>query len=144
MSIYKELNKNPTKRDLLEFGLIFGVGMGIIGALNHFAVQVLFFKGNPSAALPFWIAGAAIFVLALIPPIGRLLYILWMALGLTIGFFTAPIVMFVVYVIAIVPLGFIFKLMRRDTMRRELDPNAKSYWEEYPKTDDPASYVRQF
>ncbi|APR77431.1 Hypothetical protein A7982_02778 [Minicystis rosea] len=144
MSIYKEIKKNPSRRDLLEFGLIFGAGMGILGALNHFAVHVLFFTGRPSVAPAFWIAGAAVFVLSLIPPIGRLLYIAWMGLGLTIGFFTAPIVMLLVYLVAIVPLGVAFKLMRRDTMRRGLDPSAKSYWEEYPKTDDPTSYVRQF
>lgn len=144
MSIYKEIKRNPTKRDLLEFGLIFGVGMGIIGALNHFAVHFLFFTGKPAAALPFWIAGAAILVLSQIPPLGRLLYILWMGLGLTIGFVTAPIIMFVVYTLVIVPVGVVFKMTGRDTMRRQLDPNAKSYWEEYPKTDDPASYVRQF
>lgn len=139
MSIFKEINKDPKPRDLLEFGLIFLVGMGVIGALNHFG-----YVGKPSAAIPIWAAGAAVFVLALIPPVGRLLYIAWMALGLLIGMITSPIIMLVVYVIAIVPLGIAFKLMRRDTMRRALDPKAASYWEEYPKADDPASYIRQF
>jgi hypothetical protein len=138
MSIYKELKRNPSKRDLLEFGLIFLVGMGVFAALNQF------YWAKPQAAMGFGIAGAVVFVLSLIPPIGRLLYILWMALGLTIGFVTSPIIMFVVYSVVIVPVGLVFKITGRDTMRRTIDPNAKSYWEEYPTTDDPASYVRQF
>lgn len=139
MSIFKEINKNPKPRDLLEFGAIFLAGMGVIGALMHFG-----YVGKPSAAIPLWGLGAAVFVLSLIPPIGRLLYIAWMGFGLLIGLVTSPIIMFVVYLLAVVPLGIAFKLMRRDTMRRGLDPSAKSYWEEYPKADDPASYIRQF
>lgn len=144
MSMFKELKTNPTARDRLEFGVIVGVGLGLLGLFNHLEGHFLFLTGKPERAMALWIAAAAIFVLSLIPPIGRLLYIAWMALGLFIGFFTAPVIMFVVYVLAIVPLGIVFKLMRRDTMRRQLDPNAKSYWEEYPKSDDPGSYVKQF
>jgi hypothetical protein len=138
MSLYKEIKRNPTRRDLLEFGLIFAGGMGAIGLVNQF------YRHAPNAALGFWIAGAAVFLLSLIPPIGRLLYILWMGFGLTIGFVTSPVIMFVVYAIVIVPVGLWFKLTHRDTMRRQLDPKATSYWEDYPGSDDPASYIRQF
>lgn len=138
MSIYKEINKNPSRKDLLEFGLIFAGGAGLLGLANQFYLH------KPGPALGFWIAGAAVFALSLIPPIGRLLYILWMGLGLTIGFVTSPVIMFVVYVVVIVPVGLWFRLRRRDTMRRQLDPSAKSYWEDYPGSDDPASYIRQF
>ena len=138
MSIYKELNKNPTRKDLLSFGLIFAGGMGAIGALN------LLRWDKPSTAMVFFALAGAVFLLSLIPPVGRLLYILWMGLGLTIGFFTAPVIMLVVYVIVIIPVGLWFKVTRRDTMRRQLDPSAKSYWEDYPGSDDPASYIRQY
>jgi len=144
MSIFKELKKDPKRRDLLEFGLIFGGGMGLIGAFNYFALHVAFITGKPDRALPLWIIGGAILVLSQIPVLGRWLYILWMGLGLVIGFFTAPVIMFIVYSVVILPVGLIFKLTKRDTMRRGLDPKAPSYWEDYPGSDDPASYVRQF
>ena len=92
----------------------------------------------------FWIIGGAVMLLSLVPPIGRLLYILWMGFGLTIGFFTAPLIMLILYVVVMVPVGLVFKLTKRDLMRRHLDPKAGSYWEEYPRSDDPASYIRQF
>ncbi len=138
MSIYKELNKNPSRRDLVSFGLIFLGGMGVAGAWLHFHSQ------RPDVALGLWSAGGAVFLLSLIPPVGRVLYILWMGLGLTLGFVMSPIIMAVVYLVVIVPVGLVFKLMRRDTMRRQLDPKASSYWEDYPGSDDPTSYIRQF
>lgn len=138
LHVYKELKTNPTARDRVEFGLIFAVGMAIFGAVSWFK------WGNHELAQNLWIAGGAIFALALIPPIGRLLYILWMGFGLTIGLVTSPVIMFIVYLIVIVPVGLWFKVTRRDLMRRSLDTSAKTYWEEYPSTDDPSRYVRQF
>jgi len=137
MSIYAELNRNPSRKDLLSFGLIVAAGLGALGGWFHF-------HGRPERALVLFIVGGAVFLLSFVPPVGRLLYIAWMGLGLTIGFFTVPVIMFLLYALAIVPLGLWFKLRRRDVMRRQLDPGARSYWEDYPASDDPASYIRQF
>ena len=138
MNIYKELKTNPTRRDLLEFGAIFAVAMALFGVYEQFRV------GNAELAMRVWIIGAVVFVLAQLPVLGRLLYILWMGFGLTLGFFTVPVIMFVLYAVTVVPLGLWFRLRRRDTMRRTIDRGASSYWEDYPGTDDPTSYVRQF
>jgi hypothetical protein len=137
MSIYAEINRSPTRKDLLSFGLVVAAGMGAIGAWSYL-------HGKPDRALVLFAVGGAVFLLSLIPPVGRVLYILWMGLGLTLGFFTAPVIMFVVYLLVIVPVGLWFRLRRRDALRRSLDPAAKSYWEDYPGSDDPASYIRQF
>jgi len=138
MSIYREIKRDPTRRDLREFGVVFLAGTALLGAVNHLYLD------RPSAALGLWIAGGAVFLLSLIPGVGRLLYIAWMGLGLTLGVVTSPVIMFVVYLIAIAPLGLVFKLIRRDTMRRELDPKATSYWEDYPRAEAPARYLRQY
>ncbi len=78
------------------------------------------------------------------PPIGRLLYIFWMGIGVTLGLVTQPIILVVVFLVLITPVGLAFKLIQRDTMRRKLDKRAPSYWEEYREADDPATYVKQF
>jgi hypothetical protein len=139
MSIYKELNTHPTRRDLLSFGLIFAGAMGLFGAYTYLGSH-----HDLAAATRLWIFGGAVLVLAQLPVIGRWLYILWMAFGLTLGFFTAPLMMFVIYALVMVPVALVFKLTKRDLMRRSLDPKAGSYWEPYPRSDDPASYYRQF
>lgn len=138
--ILHELNLKPPASELRKFGLFFLVGMGILGAV----FWQVYDNGNLDRARYFFAAGGAVMVLSLIPPIGRLLYIVWMGLGLVMGLVTTPVIMFILFLVLIVPAGLIFKLKNRDLMKRTLDPKADSYWEEYPKPDDPSRYYKQF
>lgn len=137
--VASELNTRPTASDLRQFGLIF---LGGTVALGLVFWQV--FDKDLHRAQFFFIAGGAVMILSLIPPIGRLLYIVWMAFGLTLGLITSPAIMFLLFLLLIVPVGIIFKITGRDLMRRKLDDKAESYWEDYPKADDPSRYVKQF
>lgn len=137
--VASELNTRPTASDLRQFGLIF---LGGTAALGLVFWQV--FDKDLHRAQFFFIAGGAVMILSLIPPIGRLLYIVWMAFGLTLGLITSPAIMFLLFLLLIVPVGIIFKITGRDLMRRKLDDKAESYWEDYPKADDPSRYVKQF
>ena len=107
-SVYREIERNPTRRDRVELGLVFAVGMSVFGALARFRWD------SPGVATSLWIAAGVGLVLSLVPPIGRVLYVLWMGLGLTIGLVTSPILMFAVYAAVIVPVGLFLKLTRRD------------------------------
>lgn len=138
MSVYRDIDKKPTPRKLLEFGAVFLGGMAVIGLIQHFVLH------RPELARGLWIAGAAVFALSFVRPIGRLLYIGWMGLGVTIGLVTSPIIMLILYGLLIVPVGLFFRLRGRDTMKRRVDRGATSYWEEHPETKDPARYLRQF
>jgi hypothetical protein len=138
MSAYREINRNPSRRDLLGFGLILLGGLGALAALCHFRAH------KPTLALALGAAGAATFILSFVPPVGRRLYVAWMALGVTIGLFTSPVIMGLVYLIVMVPVAVILRIRGRDALRRKLDRGATSYWEDYPASDDPGRYVRQF
>jgi hypothetical protein len=136
----RELNTNPSFADRRNFGLIFLVGVAAIGVVYW---QV-YDKGDLHRAQYFFGVAVAVFILSLVPPIGRVLYILWMGFGLTLGLVTSPVIMFLLFLILITPVGIIFKMTGRDLMRRKLDEKSESYWEDYPKTDDPSRYVKQF
>lgn len=138
IKIYDEINKNPSAKELIKFGATFLGGMAVIGALYFFVLH------REPLAKGLWIAGGVVFLLSFIPPIARVLYILWMGLGITMGLVTQPIILVVVFLVLITPVGLVFKLIQRDTMKRKLDKGAASYWEEYQETDDPATYVKQF
>lgn len=138
IKIYDEINKNPSTKELIKFGATFLGGMAVIGALQFFVFH------NEAPARVLWIIGGAVFLLSFIPPIARILYILWMGFGITIGLVTQPLILIVVFLVLITPVGLIFKLIQRDTMKRKLDKGAATYWEEYKETDDPATYVKQF
>jgi hypothetical protein len=138
IKIYDEINKNPSAKELLKFGGAFLGGMAVIGALQFFV-----FHHEPLAR-GLWIAGGVVFVLSFLKPIARILYILWMGLGITIGLVTQPLILVVVFLLLITPVGLVFKLIQRDSMKRKLDKGASSYWEEYKETEDPATYVKQY
>jgi saxitoxin biosynthesis operon SxtJ-like protein len=138
IKIYDEINKNPSARELIKFGATFLVGMAALGALQLFAFH------NEPLARGLWIAGGVVFVLSFLRPVARLLYILWMGLGITMGLVTQPLILVIVFLVLITPVGLVFKLIQRDTMKRKLDKGADSYWEEYKETEDPATYVKQF
>jgi hypothetical protein len=138
MKIYDEINKHPSQGERLKFGATVLGGLLILGLLQWFVLH------RHATARGMWMAGVAVFVLALVPPIGRVLYILWMGLGITLGLVTSPIVLVVIFLVVITPVGLVFRLIRRDAMRRKLDKPAQTYWEEYPETEDPATYVKQF
>ena len=138
IKIYDEINKNPSPKELLKFGATFLGGMALFGLLYNFYFH------KESLAHGLWIAGGGVFLLSLIPPIGRVLYVLWMGIGITMGLVTSPIILVVVFLFLITPVGLFFKLVGRDTMKRKLDKGATTYWEEYKESDDPATYVKQF
>jgi hypothetical protein len=56
------------------------------------------------------------------------LNILWSKFGHALGEFMAPIVMFALYLLAVVPTGIIMKLFSRDLLNQKLNKKANSYW----------------
>ena len=138
MKAYREINKNPSRSDRTKLALVFLVGFGAIGAHQYFV------KHHETASEVLFALAAGLFVLSFVPPIGRLLYVGWMGLGVTMGLFTQPIFLLVTYALFFVPIGLVFRLLARDTMRRKLSTGATSYWEEYEESDDKGTYFKQY
>ena len=69
------------------------------------------------------------FLLTIISP--KLLVLpnkLWFKFGLILGSIVAPIVMALIYFVAVLPTGLIMRVLGRDLLKQKLDKNAKSYW----------------
>ena len=78
-----------------------------------------------------WPFGAAVLFLllafikpALLAPINRL----WFRFGLLLNNIVNPIVMGVIFFLAVTPTGLIMRLSRKDPLRLRFDRNAESYW----------------
>ena len=117
------------------FGLLFSTVFAL------FALWPVLFGGAPR-----WIVltlAFGFFLVAILAP-ARLATAnrLWFKLGLFLGAFIAPIVMGLVFVIAVLPTGLVIRLMGRDPLTRKIDPSAKSYWVE--REDTPQSMKFQF
>jgi len=99
-----------------------------------FSIVFLIFALYPltsSASIHIWaLAVSAIFLLFafLAPTILILPNKLWFKFGMLLGSIVAPIVMLLVYCIAVLPIGLIMRLLGKDLLKQKLDKNAKSYW----------------
>jgi hypothetical protein len=56
------------------------------------------------------------------------LNILWFKFGMLLGRFIAPIVMFVIYSVAVVPTGLLMRLFNKDLLNKKIDKKVKTYW----------------
>jgi hypothetical protein len=138
MKAYQEINRQPSRAEQIKAGVTIFVGFGIFAALQYFL------RHRTTVAEVLCAIGALGLAASLVPGLGRLLYVGWMSLGVTIGIFTQPIVVTVAYVALFVPLGFVFRLMGRDLMKRRLASPASSYWEDCKEAADPTTYFRQY
>ncbi len=119
-----------------SFGLVFSAVFAVFALLpllDHEAVR-------------WWAAGmaAAFLILALVAP--RTLAfpnMLWMKLGKLLHMIVSPVVMSLLFVVAVVPTALIIRLMGRDPLRLKLDKTAASYWQKREARDD-ASFTQQF
>jgi saxitoxin biosynthesis operon SxtJ-like protein len=121
-----------------NFGFVFTIFFLLIGFLP-------LYKGRP---VRFWAVGlSAIFVSAtllrprLLQPLNRV----WTQLGLLLGRIVNPIVMGLLFYLAVTPMAMILRLLGKDPLRLRPDPNARSYWiERRPPGPAPKTIERQF
>ena len=128
----------PERGSDRTFGVVFAILFAVIGAWP------LLRDGAPRL----WaLAIAALFLLVALaaPSILAPLNKLWMAFGLLLRKIIGPIMLLVVYVIAVVPTGLIMRLRGKDPLHRSFDRAAASYWvHRNPPGKPDASMSRQF
>jgi hypothetical protein len=119
-----------------SFALVFAGFFAIVGLLP-------LVRGNP---VRWWALGIAAVLLAVgfaapqvLAPPNRL----WSRLGLALSRFVSPVLMAIVYYVAVVPTGLIIRARRKDPLRLKREPGAPTYW---IKRDPPGagSMSRQF
>ena len=140
-----ELNLDPDKKQLMQFGLIGLVALPLIAWL---------FNGKPTPATwevihtqrigPCAAIGAVMGMLGLIRPT----LLKWVFVGASlvtfpIGFVLGEVLMFAIYLVAFAPMALLFKIIGRDALGRSLKPNAESYWQPKQQPKDLSSYYRQ-
>lgn len=109
------------KAGLRTFGLTMGA---IIAVLFGVVLPYLFGRGWP---LWPWIVAAVFFAWGVIVPATlRPVYRGWMRFGLLLSKVTTPIILTLVYVVAVVPTAIILRLAQKDPLQRKFD-DAESY-----------------
>ncbi len=134
-----EINKNPSPRELKWFGLLFALFFGLVGAI------VLWRSGSRTAAVILWSIGSVAAILFyVIRPWQRFMYLGWMYAAFPIGWIVTHVILALIYYLVFTPIGLAMRLLGKDPMNRNLEPETKSYWIEHRSDEDPARYFRQF
>jgi hypothetical protein len=131
--------REPSSRDLTILAGLFLVIPAVIGS------YLLFWKGSANGWI--WIvAGVALALCRLIPPLFRGIYRVWIQFSVVLGYFISRIILTLVFFLVITPTGLIMKLVGKDPMERKLDPLAPTYWQAKEQEPNPSieRYERQF
>ncbi len=112
----------PDRKTLREFGLTMG---GITAVLFGLLFPWIFRR--PFPLWPQIVAGALVLWSLAAPSSLRLVYRSWMKFGLLLNRITTPIILGIIYLIVIIPIGFIMHIRGKDPMARKFDKDAQSY-----------------
>lgn len=148
MSKLVELNLNPDRKTLRQFGVIAFIGFGILALLAYYE-KLIFAFGLGNARLTVVgvfvaIGTVALFFSLVFPKANRFLYVGLTLLAFPIGFVLSYVIMGTLYFLIIGPIAIFFRLFGRDSLHRRYDPNAPSYWTEASPPRDKESYFHQY
>lgn len=133
-----EIKKDFTDRELLWFGPLLGLFVGIIGAILSRRF------GLVGAAYGLWmVAGIAIAVYYAIPAIRKPMYRAWLYSVFPIGWVMSHLLLGIVYYLILTPIGLAMNALGYDPMHRRIDPTAETYWIDREPAVDYQQYFRQ-
>src|SRR5262245_30677561 len=133
-----QIDKHPSRRDLLIFAALLPIFFGIVGALAWRAQ-------SPRLAAALWAAGAVAALVAFaVPRARRLLYLGWMYASYPIAWAISHLILAAIYFLIATPIAVVLRAIGRDPMLRKFDKAAKSYWVLRNPSRDAARYFRQF
>jgi hypothetical protein len=104
-----------------SFGLVFAAVFAIIGLYP-------LISGHGFHVWALLLATALLLLAFAFPQILAIPNKVWFKFGILLGAILAPIVMALVYFVAVVPTGLITRLMGKDLLNKKIDKNAESYW----------------
>jgi len=137
-----QLDLNPSRSQLAQFGVASLIAFPGIGALLHFV------NGWVPIEV-FWVllgVGVVVFAFAqakVWAPV-RWVYVGLMVVAFPIGLVVSNVLLGLIYLLMFTPMALWFRLIGRDAMRRRLDPEAVTYWEERDPDVPPKRYFRLF
>ena len=136
-----QVNTNPTRRELNQFGLIWLVFFTAMGTVFWFKVHSVALSGT------IWCAAVVVPVIGwAVPGFMKLVFLGMSYLAWPIGFVVSHVILAAVYYLLFTPIGLIMRLLGYDPMTRSIDRAATSYWVERPQDEKTGigRYFRQF
>jgi hypothetical protein len=110
-----------TRKELRQFGLLVGAVFTVIG------LWPLVFRGEPLRLWALGPGGLLILLGAVLPQILAPLHKGWMWVGHVMGWINTRILLGIVFYGLITPIGIVFRLLGKDTMRQSMDEAGTTY-----------------
>jgi hypothetical protein len=133
-----EINWNPSRRELRQFGFLCLVFFGAFAAWywssDGFTLTV---KILTAAALLGGVLGAVA------PQFLKYVFVGWIVAVFPIGWTVSHLLLGFIYYFLITPIGLLLRALGNDPMNRAFDGNAKSYWSTHEQAPV-GRYFRQF
>jgi ABC-type uncharacterized transport system permease subunit len=131
------IERNPSGRQLLVFGIAWLAFFGIAGHLFwHHGLHL------PAVTL-LAVAASVPLAGAFGQKIPRLAYVGLSYATYPVGFVASYVVLALVYFLVVTPIGLVMRLLGRDPLSRTFDPRAQSYWIARNEKRTVESYFKQ-
>lgn len=115
-------NIKSGKKELREFGITIGVILILLGVL-------VMWRGKSERAPYLFLSGAIFLALAftfrrILMPAQKI----WMGFSVIMGFFVSRIILFMLFYVAVTPIGLIARLFGKDLLEQRIDRTKETYW----------------
>ena len=134
-----EINRNPSAKQLRWVGGLILLFFALIAAIAWWR-----FDARTVAYVLVAFGGVVCAVFYAVPQWRRAIYLGWMYAAYPIGWVISHILLAMVFYLVITPIGLIMRLLGKDPLQRDLDPDAPTYWTRRPPAAEPQRYFRQF
>ena len=134
-----EIEKCPSSRTLLWFGVMLVAFLALMGGMVHWRLQA------PKSALLLWSAGGTLaLVYWAIPITRRSIYLGWIYAAFPVGWTISYLTLSIFYYLILTPVGLSRRLANLNSLEKTLDYEAPTYWTKRSNTRNPKQYFRQF
>ena len=146
--MFIRMDLRPDARKLRQFGWASLAAFGLLGTVTMWRgtlFGVSLGALTDSVAYACWSLGllSVLFSLAW-PPGNRPLYLSLGVIAFPIGWLLSHVILALVFFAVLTPVAFVFRLIGRDPLAREIDTAKPSYWDDLPQLTDKSEYFRQF
>ncbi len=115
------LDQAATRKELRQFGLLVGAVFAVIG------LWPLVFRGEPLRLWGIGLGGLLIVSGAILPHVLAPIHKGWMWVGHVLGWVNTRILLGIVFYGLVTPIGIVFRLMGKDTMRQSFAESGSTY-----------------
>ena len=115
------MDQAATRKELRQFGLLVGAVFTVMG------LWPLVFRGEPLRLWAIGIGGLLIAFGGILPQLLAPIHKGWMWVGHILGWINTRILLGIVFYALITPIGLVFRLMGKDTMRQVFAESSATY-----------------